>query len=139
LVKDAVAAQRNFTAMSGMGSSLLPLPVLNLGMGKCGSMTLYGFFKCIGFHASHWDRNNLIGEQKKQVEFEGICMRDATRVGLPPLATCAGNKDAVMQMDIQFPFGDDFFATTNAATIVSFPSCPCWKKSTQKTPTPPLL
>jgi hypothetical protein len=76
---------------------LLPLPVLNMGMPKAGSLSLYNYFKCIGVKTTHHANN--------QDEYEGICMRDAARVGFPPLKTCAPQMDALMQMDITNPFG----------------------------------
>lgn len=78
---------------------LLPLPVLNMGMPKAGSSSLYEYFTCIGLKTTHWDIN--------QDEFEGVCMRDAARVGFPPLKTCAPQKEALMQMDFAKPFGFD--------------------------------
>ena len=39
-----------------------------------------------------------------QDEFEGVCMQDAALVGLPPLKTCAPQKETLMQMDIAKPF-----------------------------------
>ena len=80
--------------------SLLPLPVLNMGMPKCGSSTLFEFFDCIGFASTHWDLNTN--------DFEGMCMRDAVNAGLPPLATCAKQVDALMQFDVELPFGHKF-------------------------------
>ena len=76
---------------------LLPLPVLNMGMPKGGSSSLYEYSACIGLKTTHYERN--------QDEFEGICMRDAARVGFPPLKTCAPQVEALMQMDIAKPFG----------------------------------
>jgi len=76
--------------------SLVPLPVLNMGFPKTGSTTLYQFFNCAGYKATHWRSSN---------EFEGICMRDAADIGLPPLKTCAPKREALLQMDVAFPFG----------------------------------
>jgi len=76
--------------------SLVPLPVLNMGFPKTGSSTLYQFFDCAGYNATHWRSND---------DFEGICMRDATNIGLPPIKTCAPNKEALLQMDVTLPFG----------------------------------
>ncbi len=76
---------------------LVPLPILNVGMPKLGSTSLYQYFKCKGLNATHWN----MGTE----EFEGLCMRDAVRVGLPPLSTCANGTHAIMQMDVAFPMG----------------------------------
>ena len=76
---------------------LLPLPVMNVGMPKCGSTTLFSFFQCAGLRATHW--------QRKTTDFEGICMRDAANIGLPPIATCASNTEAFMQFDVELPMG----------------------------------
>ena len=106
LVRDAVALQRKFAPSAfnpnhTTGSiSHLPLPVINMGMPKCGSSTLFEFFNCTGFAATHWNINTD--------DFEGLCMRDAHRAGLPILATCASEKDALMQIDIAMPFGWNF-------------------------------
>jgi hypothetical protein len=64
-----------------------------------GSTTLFEFFGCNGFSATHHWRNVK--------DFEGICMRDAVMNGLPPLASCAKGKDALMQIDVENPFGWD--------------------------------
>jgi len=78
-------------------SSLVPLPILNMGMPKLGSSTLTSYFSCKGFIATHWTT--------KSDKFEGLCMRDAVRIGLPPLQTCSPNNDAFLQMDVEFPVG----------------------------------
>lgn len=78
-------------------SPLLPLPVMNLGLPKCGSTTLYNFFRCIGLRTTHWAVNTEF--------FEGLCMRDAVNAGLPPIKTCAPHTDAFTQFDVEFPFG----------------------------------
>jgi hypothetical protein len=99
LVKDALKRQRKVgpaTRTSNdhpiQGSSLVPLPVLNMGMPKCGSSTLFEFFDCIGFATTHWQLNTN--------QFEGLCIRDAAIAGLPPLATCAKTKDALIQRNL---------------------------------------
>jgi hypothetical protein len=79
---------------------LVPLPILNVGMPKLGSTSLYHYFKCKGLNATHWNMGTR--------EFEGLCMRDAVGVGLPPLATCANGTDAIMQMDVALPLGTEF-------------------------------
>jgi len=78
---------------------LVPFPILNLGMPKMGSTTLFRYFQCKGFDASHWKEGTSTNQ------FEGLCMRDAVRIGLPPLATCSSGKQAIMQMDYDFPIG----------------------------------
>ncbi|KAL3932814.1 MAG: hypothetical protein SGBAC_010679 [Bacillariaceae sp.] len=78
-----------------------PKPYLNVGFPKCGSSTLFDFFTCLGYRATHFT-NNTLGD------FEGICMRDATVLnGLPPLKTCAKDMDAILQMDVEYPLGID--------------------------------
>jgi len=79
---------------------LVPLPVLNMGMPKLGSTSLYEYFRCSGFDATHW---NL-----RTSDYEGLCMRDAVRVGLPPLQTCALDRHAIMQMDVALPMGSKY-------------------------------
>ena len=95
--------------------SLLPLPVMNMGMPKCGSTTLYEFFKCSGFRATHW--------QKGTTDFEGLCMRDAANVGLPPIATCGPDVQAFMQFDVEYPFGTNgnFFGSKKKRDECFFP------------------
>lgn len=76
-------------------------PYLNVGFPKCGSSTLFDFFTCLGYRATHFT-NNTLGD------FEGICMRDAAVLnGLPPLKTCANDVDAILQMDVEYPLGID--------------------------------
>jgi len=108
---------------------LVPLPILNVGMPKVGSTSLYYYFECKGLAATHWN----LGTEK----FEGLCMRDAVKVGLPPLETCtssdnSGNSNsnssnsgnttqtkthkykqkqythAIMQMDVALPLGSRY-------------------------------
>jgi hypothetical protein len=95
IVKDAMERRNRQTGHDN--EPLIPLPVLNMGMPKCGSTTLHSFFKCIGLKTTHWDQGTN--------EFEGLCMRDAVAAGLPPLKTCAAKTDALMQMDVTHPFG----------------------------------
>ena len=95
LVRDAV---RNATkSQQQQQTTLLPLPIINVGMPKSGSTSLYSFFDCIGMQATHWNIST--------VEFEGLCMRDAASLGLPPIATCSPNTDAFMELNVQFPPG----------------------------------
>ena len=79
---------------------LVPLPILNVGMPKLGSTSLFYYFNCKGLNATHWNLN--------VTEFEGLCMRDAARVNLPPLATCAPHTHAITQMDVAFPMGSAY-------------------------------
>ena len=74
--------------------SLVPLPVINVGMPKAGSTTLFHFFLCNKFAATHQMKLAAKGRA------EAYCMRDAVIAGLPPLATCAYEKEALMQMDL---------------------------------------
>ncbi|CAJ1950009.1 unnamed protein product [Cylindrotheca closterium] len=76
-------------------------PYLNMGFPKCGSSTLFDFFACLGYRATHFTNNSLAGD------FEGICMRDAVANGLRPLETCARGVDAILQMDVEYPLGID--------------------------------
>lgn len=77
---------------------LTSLPIINVGMPKLGSTALHKYYTCKGFNSTHWTENTEF--------FEGVCMRDAVRSGLPPLKTCTGgNIQALMQMDVSFPFG----------------------------------
>jgi hypothetical protein len=72
----------------------LPTPILNLGMPKCGSTTLYEFFQCAGYNSTH------------QIVDDTICMRDAVvHNALPPLSTCTPHVQAFLQMDANFPLG----------------------------------
>jgi len=88
----------NTTATSkGNAASLVPLPALNLGMPKCGSQSLFDFFECAGYEATHRFLNTD--------HPEALCMRDAAKIQFPPLATCANQKDAMLQLDFEFPFG----------------------------------
>ena len=96
---------------------LVPLPILNVGMPKLGSTSLYYYFECKGLAATHWN----LGTEK----FEGLCMRDAVKVGLPPLETCTSSDNsgnttqtqihkqkqythAIMQMDVALPLGSRY-------------------------------
>jgi hypothetical protein len=68
----------------------LQLPILNIGMPKCGSTTLGDFFKCAGLHSSHGQH--------------GLCMQEAVLHGKPPIAGCKSTKkaDALTQLDRNF-------------------------------------
>jgi hypothetical protein len=71
----------------------LPTPILNMGMPKSGSTTLYEFFKCAGYNSTH------------QIIDDTICMRDAAFNELPPLSTCTPHVQAFLQLDANFPMG----------------------------------
>lgn len=97
LVKNVLQAKPK---VSSSMKSLLPLPIINVGMPKCGSSTLFQFFKCAGFHATHQQMNRPLGD------FEATCMRNAVDNDLPPLDTCGRtNKghitEALMQIDYE--------------------------------------
>lgn len=68
----------------------LDLPVLNLGMPKCGSTTLLDFFRCAGFNANHGQN--------------GKCMEQAVLDGKPPISGCKGTNslDVLCQLDNNF-------------------------------------
>ncbi|KAG7374818.1 hypothetical protein IV203_013913 [Nitzschia inconspicua] len=93
---------------SGVNSSstdpLLSLPVLNVGMPKTGSSTLASFFKCSGFKGSHHYLSKVLANDKRSKEIQAPCMRDAARLGLPILKSCAENEEYLMQMDAEYPF-----------------------------------
>ena len=93
----------NNNKMTVSNAPLVSLPVLNMGMPKCGSSSLFEFFECVGMQSTH----HLV----HQTEFEGVCMRDAARAGLPPIETCASGKDALLQIDAEIPFGYVFGKT----------------------------
>jgi hypothetical protein len=75
-----------------------PTPILNMGFPKCGSSSLFDYFKCTGYRATHWLTNTD--------HFEGVCMRDAVAVGEPPLHFCSRGNEAILQMDVEFPLQD---------------------------------
>ena len=79
----------------------LHFPVLNMGMPKTGSTTLASFFECVGLNGTHQEITNGRGER----EFEGLCMRDAVQVGLPPIETCSSGHQYMMQLDADWPLG----------------------------------
>lgn len=116
LVSDVLAANSD---SANRLTPLLPIPVMNVGMPKCGSTTLYSFFDCIGLHSTHWKIHTD--------DFEGLCMRDAVSVGLPPIASCAATTEAFMQFDVELPFGirgpikDERFASKKTRDDCFFP------------------
>jgi hypothetical protein len=81
---------------------LVSLPVMNLGLPKMGSTTLAEFFRCVGLKGTH---QYIKEEINNRTKLEGICLRDAARLGLPPLQHCAKNEEFLMQMDADYPFG----------------------------------
>ena len=97
---------------------LVPLPVLNVGMPKSGSTTLHRYYTCKGLNSTHWTDNTPGG-------FEGLCMRDAVRAGLPPLETCSHHAQALMQMDVAFPFGhrNQRYGTSEHHSVSSRDDC----------------
>ena len=96
---------------------LLPVPIINMGMPNSGSSSLYAYFNCIGLNTTHLEVNNFqlhtnndTKSKKNKIrkannEFEGICMRDANQIGLPPITTCSPHTQALMQLDVEFPLG----------------------------------
>ena len=91
-----VPNQKNTQALVDSGE-VMPLPVMNLGMPKCGSTTLFEFFQCAGIKSRHSQ--------------DGACIEKAIREGKPPMDGCEENKQdhyrirngngAWLQMDIQ--------------------------------------
>ena len=114
---------------SNNNKNTTPFPVLNMGMPKMGSTSLYRYFECLGVHTTHFHlttqyplpntktnpepppqdpttTTSRTTPHRPHPEYEGICMRDAARLGLPPLHTCLDPiPQAIMQMDVEFPFG----------------------------------
>ena len=85
---------------------LVPLPIMNLGMPKTGSTTLFEFLTCAGLRGTHQILgSHVLSGHKSPITFEGVCMRDAVNNGLPPIGTCAPNEQFMMQMDSEFPLG----------------------------------
>jgi hypothetical protein len=84
-----VPNNQNTQALVDSGESL-QLPILNLGMPKCGSTTLLDFFKCAGLKATHGQN--------------GKCMKQAVLDGKPPIAGCRSTNsvDALCQLDVSF-------------------------------------
>jgi hypothetical protein len=73
----------------------LQLPILNLGMPKCGSTTLHRFFSCSGMKATH--RN------------DGFCIRKAVLNGKPPISGCRSSESADALCQLDFIFGNCIF------------------------------
>jgi hypothetical protein len=116
-VRQPTATTTRLVPNKAFEDPLVPLPILNMGMPKLGSTSLYYYFQCKGLTATHWN----LGTEK----FEGLCMRDAVKVGLPPLETCTSRDSddsanstnttqtqkqkqythAIMQMDVALPLG----------------------------------
>ena len=79
----------------------LLLPAVNMGFPKCGSTSMTGFFGCAGYKASH----QFVSELRfSQNDWEGVCMRDAVNLNLPPISSCCQGKDALLEMDVSYPF-----------------------------------
>lgn len=86
-------ANTNTNTDANANKPLLPLPIINVGLPKSGSTTLYQFFKCLGLRSTHYYFDTPF--------FEGKCMREAVNNGLPPLRTCGPNTDAFMEINIE--------------------------------------
>lgn len=95
-----------FTANTPKMHTSKDLPIINVGLPKCGSSTLHSYFLCCGRNASHWYSDSLN-------DYLGICMRDAAKVGLPILGTCSSDFDVLTQMDVISPFGHEEHAHVN--------------------------
>jgi hypothetical protein len=116
-------------------SYLLPTPILNVGMPKIGSSTLSDFFRCAGYRTTHdyWKAG---------------CMRDAAEQNRPPLQTCHPEKQAVSQLDSNYPHEDNCFYPQislldeihqehhNATFILNFRPLDDWIKSATAWGTP---
>jgi hypothetical protein len=105
----------------------LSLPILNVGMPKCGSTTLQHFFKCVGFVASH--------------EENGFQFKKAVDEGKPPISTTRPHHDAILQMDKnyykcaypQIQFLDEIHAERpNATFVLNFRPIVDWITSARK-------
>jgi len=103
LVKDAKTKKykkpSNTANKKSSDVSLLPLPVLNLGMPKCGTTSALAFFRCAGYQATHSASGNFC---------PGLCMRDAAYASLPVLESCAQGVDAMLEMDCSGAFGQEY-------------------------------
>ncbi|KAL3816235.1 hypothetical protein ACHAXA_002181 [Cyclostephanos tholiformis] len=114
------------------------LPVINLGMPKIGSTSLWKFMACAGLRASHWK----CGDGSY---YCADCIRDSVSAGLLPLDKC-GNYDAYAQIDgplsshdraskklIYFPqiemLDGIFNAYPNATYVLTFRSMDGWHRS----------
>jgi hypothetical protein len=91
----------NLANMMNDNSNLeaLPKPIINLGIPKCGSTSLYSFFYCGGLKTSHYfcnaDKNSRgYGERC------GSCMNSHAKQGLPILEGC-GNYEVHTQIDTE--------------------------------------
>lgn len=112
VVKDALAGKyksssSSFASDEASGASYVPLPALNLGMPKCGTLSQHDFFSCAGYRSAHYFLNNKKESYKIGNIFIGTCMRDVANLGLPVLSTCVPNLDAVTQIDANCNFGRD--------------------------------
>jgi hypothetical protein len=76
----------------------LPKPIINLGMPKCGSTSLYAFFACAGLKTSHYFCN--AADDHYHDERCGSCMNSHAKQGLPVLEGC-GNYDVHTQIDTE--------------------------------------
>jgi hypothetical protein len=82
----------------------VPLPIINLGMPKSGSSSLYDFFKCGGFNSAHLLCNDGMGSGSCPANAAGTCrcgscMHENLVAGRPIFEGC-GNYDVWAQMDL---------------------------------------
>lgn len=103
LVKDAQAnpwtGTSNTAQKKSSDAALLPMPVINLGMPKCGTTSEWAFFKCAGYHATHSNQGS---------ECAGLCMRDAANIGFPVISECLKGNDAMLEINCQGAFGEEY-------------------------------
>ena len=79
--------------------SMTGRPIINVGLSKCGSSSLFEFFNC-----GERDGNNS-RRYKASHGREGSCIAAAVMEGLPPLQGCieTRNKDVLLEINIQEP------------------------------------
>jgi hypothetical protein len=103
LVKDAQTKKykksSNTATKRSSDVALLPLPLLNLGMPKCGTTSALAFFRCAGYKSTHSATGDFC---------PGLCMRDAANTRLPVLESCANGVDAMLEMDCSGSFGTEY-------------------------------
>ena len=90
------------TKSSTTSSPLLGRPIINVGLSKCGSSSLYHFFKCLD------DINDNNGGLKYNPTHnrEGGCIATAVQNGYPPISGCdqiPRDVNALLEMNIQEP------------------------------------
>ena len=69
----------------------LPKPYINLGFPKMGTSSIYSFFRCGGYTATHF----RCGKNSLKC---AVCTKRSVEAGLPPLSTC-GDADVYAQLD----------------------------------------